>query len=85
MSNPFSQQSPIPGIKKIIVIGSGKGGVGKSSVSINVATSLKEKGFKVGLLDADVYGPSIPRMMGALHQNLRLIKKVKLYPSLNTA
>ena len=68
MSNPFNQQAPVPGIKKIIVVGSGKGGVGKSSVSINVATSLKEKGFKVGLLDADVYGPSIPRMMGALHQ-----------------
>lgn len=80
MSNPFSQQAPIPGIKKIIVVGSGKGGVGKSSVSINVATSLKEKGYKVGLLDADVYGPSIPRMMGALHQKPEVDKNGKIIP-----
>ena len=80
MANPFNQQAPIPGIKNIIVVGSGKGGVGKSSVSINLATSLKEKGFKVGLLDADVYGPSIPRMMGALHQKPPVDESGKIIP-----
>ncbi len=51
-------------IKKIIVIGSGKGGVGKSTVSVNLAVSLAKKKLKIGLLDADIYGPSIPRMLG---------------------
>ncbi len=51
-------------IKNFIVVGSGKGGVGKSTVSINLAITLASKKHKVGLLDADIYGPSIPRMMG---------------------
>ena len=68
MSNPFDQQKPIPGVKKILVVSSGKGGVGKSTVSTHLALALKEKGLKVGLLDADIYGPSIPRMLGTLNQ-----------------
>ncbi len=80
MSNPFSGQSPIPGIKNVILVGSGKGGVGKSSVSINLAISLKEKGMKVGLLDADVYGPSVPRMMGALNQKPAVNENGKIIP-----
>lgn len=51
-------------IKNFIVVGSGKGGVGKSTVSLNLAITLASKKYKVGLLDADIYGPSIPRMMG---------------------
>ena len=55
---------PIDGIARIIAIGSGKGGVGKSTVSANIALALAAQGKKVGLLDADVYGPSQPRMLG---------------------
>jgi ATP-binding protein involved in chromosome partitioning len=55
----------IPGVKHCVAIASGKGGVGKSTVSVNLAIALAEQGARVGLLDADVYGPSIPMMMGA--------------------
>lgn len=70
--NPFDQQKSIVGIKKIIAVGSGKGGVGKSTVSSNLAASLSEAGHKVGLLDADVYGPSVPSLFGCLDQSLEM-------------
>jgi ATP-binding protein involved in chromosome partitioning len=54
----------VPGVKRLIAIGSGKGGVGKSTVSSNLAVALAREGWRVGLLDADIYGPSQPRMMG---------------------
>ena len=77
--NPFDQQKSIPGIKKIIAVGSGKGGVGKSTVSSNLAASLSEAGYKVGLLDADVYGPSVPALFGCLDQSLEMTEN-KMIP-----
>ncbi len=55
---------PIPGVQNILAIGSGKGGVGKSTVAVNLAITLEKLGHAVGLLDADVYGPNVPLMMG---------------------
>ncbi len=55
---------PIPGVENIIAVGSGKGGVGKSTVAVNLAITLAKMGHSVGLLDADVYGPNVPLMMG---------------------
>lgn len=55
---------PLPGVDAIIAVGSGKGGVGKTTLSVNLAVALATMGYKVGLLDADVYGPNVPLMLG---------------------
>ena len=62
--NPFAGQNRVPGLKRIVAVASGKGGVGKSTCSVNLACALKHLGASVGLLDCDIYGPSIPLMMG---------------------
>lgn len=61
---PATPAGGLPGVKHVIAVGSGKGGVGKSTVAVNLAVALAGTGLRVGLLDADVYGPSIPQMMG---------------------
>jgi len=68
----------LPGVKQIIAVASGKGGVGKSTVATNLAAALAESGARVGLLDADIYGPSIPTMLGT-HQP-PLVKNERLIP-----
>jgi ATP-binding protein involved in chromosome partitioning len=62
--NPMSKQAEIPGIAAIIAVASGKGGVGKSTTALNLALGLRDQGLRVGLLDADIYGPSVPRLTG---------------------
>ena len=59
------QPQPLPGVSKIIAVGSGKGGVGKTTLAVNLAVALARMGNKVGLLDADVYGPNVPLMLGS--------------------
>lgn len=63
-ANPWAGQSAVPGVKRIIAVASGKGGVGKSTVSANLACAFHRLGLRTGLLDCDIYGPSIPLMMG---------------------
>ena len=62
--SPFEKQAPVQGVKAVVAVASGKGGVGKTTVAVNLALALAHKGFKVGLLDADIYGPNVPSMMG---------------------
>ncbi len=78
-ANPFANQNRVPGVKRVIAIASGKGGVGKSTVSANLACALKHLGAQVGLLDCDIYGPSIPLMMG-VHERPTISPQEQLVP-----
>ncbi len=77
-----SQINPIAGISRILVVASAKGGVGKSTVSTNLAATFAKQGLKVGLLDADIYGPSIPTMLGTADQSPATNSDSKLVPSI---
>ena len=72
-SNSVSGQNIVPQIKKIVMVSSGKGGVGKSTTTVNLAIATAMQGKKVGILDADIYGPNIPRMMGVNGQEVEVV------------
>ena len=75
-----SNTSPLPHVKNIIAVGSGKGGVGKSTVTVNLAVSLAKAGYAVGLVDTDIYGPSIPTMFGVTDAKPRVNSDRKILP-----
>ncbi|EJF74841.1 Mrp/NBP35 family ATP-binding protein [Bartonella birtlesii] len=71
---------PIEGVRHVIAVASGKGGVGKSTMAINIALAMQDSGFKTGLMDADIYGPSLPRLTGLVNQKPQFIDGKKLQP-----
>jgi ATP-binding protein involved in chromosome partitioning len=77
--SPWAQQNRVPGIRRIVAVASGKGGVGKSTLSVNLACGLQHLGARVGLLDCDIYGPSIPLMMG-VRERPTISEEEKLVP-----
>ncbi|MCS7193730.1 MAG: Mrp/NBP35 family ATP-binding protein [Meiothermus sp.] len=74
------QNPPLPGIKHIVAVASGKGGVGKSTVAANLAVALAQEGARVGLLDADIYGPSQAQMFGVQGEKLRVDEQKRMVP-----
>ncbi|HZR76484.1 Mrp/NBP35 family ATP-binding protein [Bradyrhizobium sp.] len=77
--SPMSRQAEIPGVAAIIAVASGKGGVGKSTTALNLALGLRDSGLRVGLLDADIYGPSVPRLTG-IREKPQLNDERKMIP-----
>jgi ATP-binding protein involved in chromosome partitioning len=77
--SPMSRQAEIPGVAAVIAVASGKGGVGKSTTALNLALGLLDLGLRVGLLDADIYGPSVPRLTG-IHEKPELNDERKMIP-----
>lgn len=72
-----AEGDPVPGVKNVVLVMSGKGGVGKSTVAANLTLALKRQGYRVGLLDADMYGPSVPTMFGITGQPMTDGKKIQ--------
>src|ERR1700731_2394145 len=78
MQTPPGPQT-LPGVANIIAVGSGKGGVGKTTLAVNLATAMVKLGFRVGLIDADIYGPNVPLMMG-IGQQPRVLENNRIEP-----
>jgi ATP-binding protein involved in chromosome partitioning len=78
-ASPMAKQAEIPGISAVIAVASGKGGVGKSTTALNLALGLRDLGLRVGLLDADIYGPSVPRLTG-IREKPKLDDNKKMIP-----
>src|SRR5580692_6281791 len=78
MQTPPGPQT-LPGVSNIIAVGSGKGGVGKTTLAVNLATALVKMGYRVGLIDADIYGPNVPLMMG-ISQQPRVLENNQIEP-----
>src|SRR5271157_2994254 len=81
-TGPAQGQNKMEGVKRVVAVASGKGGVGKSTVSVNLACALQNMGAAVGLLDCDIYGPSIPLMMG-IHDKPTISAAEKLVPPIS--
>jgi len=79
-SHGMPAKNAIPGVKSIIAVASGKGGVGKSTTAVNFALALSVRGLKVGILDADIYGPSVPRLMGLTGEKPEMDENRRLVP-----
>jgi len=79
-ASPFDERAPLPGVEHILAVASGKGGVGKSTVAVNLALALRARGLRVGLLDADIYGPSVPLMLGIPEARPRMADGHKIIP-----
>jgi ATP-binding protein involved in chromosome partitioning len=82
MAHAHVTQGPtsLPGVANIVAVGSGKGGVGKTTLSVNLAVALSKLGFRVGLIDADVYGPNVPLMLGSTRQP-RILENNQIEPN----
>lgn len=78
--DPWADRAPIPGVKSVLAVASGKGGVGKSTVATNLAIALSMENLQVGLMDSDIYGPSVPIMMGVEEDKPGVSEREKLLP-----
>ena len=80
-SAPEAGRPPLPGVKNVIAVGAGKGGVGKTTVAVNLALSLARCGGRVGILDGDIYGPNVPIMLGLTNQQLATDDQRRIVPA----
>ncbi len=81
-SGPWAQQNRMPAVRRVVAVASGKGGVGKSTVAVNLACGLRHLGLEVGLLDCDIYGPTIPLMMG-VNEKPGITEDERMIPPVN--